>query len=132
MNVEVKNHNILQTATFANPLDQTVENRAFHVTGVNFAGSLYYKISPTKEGKTYTLLFSCSLTGAIHLQTLKEQRANKFIQSLKLFNCKTTNHLLWLCQDLQCSCKFHKESCEKLNWAQILSTSRNQMETPFK
>ena len=42
--------------------DRTVGNGVFQVTGVDYDGPLYYRISPTKEGKTFTLLFSCSLT----------------------------------------------------------------------
>ena len=49
------------------PLDRTVGNRALQVIGVDYAGPLHCRISPTKEGKTYILLSSCSLTRAIHL-----------------------------------------------------------------
>ena len=79
-----------QITAFANPppgvlpLNRTVGHRAFQVIGVDSAGPLYYRISPTKEGKAYILLFSCSLTRAIHLQPLKEQTTNEFIRSLKL------------------------------------------------
>ena len=58
-----------QITAFANPppgaLDRTVANRAFQVIRVDYAGPLCYRISPIKERKTYILLFSCSLTGAI-------------------------------------------------------------------
>ena len=43
-----------------------------------------YRISLGKEEKAYILLFSCSLTRAIHLQPLKEQTRNEFIRSPKL------------------------------------------------
>ena len=66
------------------PLDRTVGNRAFQVIGVDYAGPLYYRISPTKKGKADILLFSCSLTRAIHLQLLKEQTTNEIIRSLKI------------------------------------------------
>ena len=68
-----------QITAFANPppgalsLDRTVGKRAFQVIGVDYAGPLYYRISPTKEGKAYILLISCSLSRVIHLQPLKEQ-----------------------------------------------------------
>ena len=48
---------IFQITAFANPssgarpLDRTVGNRAFQVFGVDYAGPLYYRIFPTKEGK---------------------------------------------------------------------------------
>ena len=73
-----------QITAFANPLpgalplDRTVGNRAFQVIGVDYAGPLYYRISRTKEEKAYILLFSCSLTRAIHLQPLKEQTTKEF------------------------------------------------------
>ena len=56
----------------------------FQVIGVEYAGPLYYWISPIKEGKAYILLFSCSLTRVIHLQLLKEQTTKEFIRSLEL------------------------------------------------
>ena len=65
-------------------MDRIVRNRTFQVIGVEYAGPLYYRISPTKKGKVYILLFSCSLTRVIHLQPLKEQTTNEFIRSLKL------------------------------------------------
>ena len=65
-------------------IDRIVGNRAFQVIGVDYADPLNYRTSPTKEGKTYVLLFSCSLTIAIHLQPLKEQTTNELIRLLKL------------------------------------------------
>lgn len=65
------------------PLERTVGKRAFQVIGVDYADPLYYRISPTKEGKAYILLFSCNLTRALHLQPLKEQTTNEFIRSRK-------------------------------------------------
>ena len=79
-----------QITAFANPppgalsLDRTVGKRAFQVIGVDYAGPLYYRISPTKKGKAYILLISCSLTRVIHLQPLKEQTTGELIGSLKL------------------------------------------------
>ena len=79
-----------QITAFANPppgalsLDRTVGNKAFQVIGVDYTCPLYYRIYPTKEGKAYILLISCSLTRVIHLQPLKEQTTDEFIGSLKL------------------------------------------------
>ena len=67
------------------PLDRTVGSRAFQVVGVDYAGPLYFKVSQNKEAKAYILLFSCSLTRAIHLQALQDLSTDEFIRLLKLF-----------------------------------------------
>ena len=67
------------------PLDRNVGSRAFQVVGVDYAGPLYFKVSQNKEAKAYILLFSCSLTRAIHLQALQDLSTDEFIRSLKIF-----------------------------------------------
>ena len=53
--------------------------------GVDYAGPFYCRINLTKNAKAYILLFSCSLTRAVHLQALQDQTTAEFIRSLKLF-----------------------------------------------
>ena len=67
------------------PLDRTTGSRAFQVIGVDYAGPLVYKTRFNRLKKAYILLFSCSLTRAIHLQGLQEQTTEEFIRALKLF-----------------------------------------------
>ena len=67
------------------PLDRTKGSRAFQVIGVDYAGPLIYRTRANRLRKAYILLFSCSLSRAIHLQGLQEQTAEEFIRALKLF-----------------------------------------------
>lgn len=48
------------------PTDRTEGSTPFQVIGVDYAGSITYKISKKKEGKAYFLLFTCSLTRATY------------------------------------------------------------------
>ena len=51
------------------PKDKTKENLPFKVIGTDCAGPRYCKIR-TKQTKTYILLFTCSITRAVHLELL--------------------------------------------------------------
>ena len=66
-------------------VDRTEGSFPFQVVGVDFAGPVAYKISKKKEGKSYILLFACSLTTAVHLELLTDQTTEGFIRSLKRF-----------------------------------------------
>ena len=66
------------------PKDRTEGERPFQVIGVDYAGPIAYK-QRTKEGKAYILLYSCSLTRAIHLELLPNQTTEEFLMSLKRF-----------------------------------------------
>ena len=69
---------IFQVAAFANPptaslpTDRKEGSVSFDVLGVDFAGPIAYKLSPKNEGKAYILLFTYSLTRAIHLDLLPD------------------------------------------------------------
>ena len=67
------------------PSDRIVGSRAFVVIGVDYAGPLYYKMPSNRLRKCYILLFSCSLSRAIHLQPSHDQTTEEFIRSSKLF-----------------------------------------------
>ena len=52
---------------------KTVSERAFEVNGTNFSEIIYYKTKKSKENKSYIILFTCSLTRAVHLELLPDQ-----------------------------------------------------------
>ena len=52
---------------------RTTGIRAFQVTGLDFAGLFMYKKVISKQYKLYTLLFTSSLSRAIHLELVPNQ-----------------------------------------------------------
>ena len=65
------------------PIDRTKVSRPFEVVGMDYAGPFVYKLSRNREAKAYLILYSCSLTRALHLEILPDQTAENFIPSLK-------------------------------------------------
>ena len=65
------------------PLDRTTETRSFQVIGTHFADAIMYHNKNRSEKKAYILLFTCSLTRAIHLELLLDQTTDGFIRVLK-------------------------------------------------
>ena len=65
------------------PIDRTTESRPFQVIGTDFAGPIMYHAKNKREKKSYILLFTCSLTRAIHLELLPDQIKEEFIRELK-------------------------------------------------
>ena len=65
------------------PPERTVGSRPFEVIGLDYAGPFPYKVSKKKEGKAYLMLYTCSLTRAVHLELLPDQTAKTFVPSLK-------------------------------------------------
>ena len=55
------------------PIDRTTGSRPFQVNGTDFAGPIMYRAKDKKEKKSYILLFTCSLTRAIHIELLPDQ-----------------------------------------------------------
>ena len=55
----------------------------FSVTGTNYAGPFICKTKGKRDIKVYLLLFTCSLTRAVHLEILPNQTTQEFIQALK-------------------------------------------------
>ena len=64
------------------PTDRTEGSGPFQVIGLDFARPIGYKIATKKEGKTYILLFACSLNRAVHLELLPNHTAEEFIMHL--------------------------------------------------
>ena len=68
------------------PTDRTTGSVPFQVVGFDYAGPISYKIGKRRgDGKSYVLLFACSLTRAIHLELLYDQATGEFMRSFKCF-----------------------------------------------
>ena len=73
------------------PTDRTEGSRAFQVIGTDYAGPIIYKLKSKKEAKAYILIFTCSLSRAIHLELLTDQTVDGFIRSFKRFTARRGN-----------------------------------------
>ena len=65
------------------PTDRTEGGAAFQVIGTDFAGPIRYRMANKREGKSYLLIFSCSLSRAVHLELVQNLETGTFIQCLK-------------------------------------------------
>lgn len=67
------------------PTDRTVTHggAAFEVIGTDFAGPILYKLTHKREGKAYLVIFSCSLSRAVHLELVPNLATSTFIPCLK-------------------------------------------------
>ena len=65
------------------PRDRTEKALSFEIVGADYAGQLYYKSKGEKELKAYILLFSCSVSRAVHLELVSNLSTNEFIRSFK-------------------------------------------------
>ncbi|KRY10067.1 hypothetical protein T12_5752 [Trichinella patagoniensis] len=69
------------------PADRVTETQPFIHTGVDFAGPLF--IRPDVQGrdvrvnKAYVCIFTCMTTRAVHLELLREQTTDSFLQGLR-------------------------------------------------
>ena len=52
---------------------------------MDYAGLILYKATSKKEGKAYILLFTCSLTRAVHIELMPYLTTKVFITALKRF-----------------------------------------------
>ena len=67
------------------PSTRTKGTTPFEVLGVHIAGPIRYKTKEKKFGKSYLVLYGCSLTRAVHLEVLKSLELSEFLGSLKRF-----------------------------------------------
>ena len=67
------------------PTTRTEGTTAFQVIGIDYAGPLRYRISKGKEGKSYVLLYACSLTRGIYLDLLPSLEMPECLDSLQRF-----------------------------------------------
>ena len=70
------------------PLFRTELSDSFVVTGVDFAGPVYYKITKSSIAKAYITLFTCARTRAVHLKLCCNMSATEFQRALKEFTAK--------------------------------------------
>ena len=64
------------------PKDRTKEDLPFKMIGTDYAGPIHCKVK-TKQTKTNILLFTCSITSAVHLELLPNQNTSEFIKEFK-------------------------------------------------
>ena len=65
------------------PTYRAKQDLSFSVIGRDYAGPYICKTKGKRDIKVYLLLFTCSLTRAVHLEILPNQTAQEFIQTLK-------------------------------------------------
>ena len=65
------------------PSDHTLGGAAFEVIGTDFAGPILYKLTPRPQGKAYLVIFSCSLSQAVHLELVPSLKTSAFLPCLK-------------------------------------------------
>ena len=79
------------------PSTRTKGTTPFEVLGVDFAGPIRYKTKGKKFGKSYLVLYGCSLTRAVHLEVLKslELIITTLNLLLKLYFCDLSRTTVW-------------------------------------
>ena len=65
------------------PKERTDISGAFEVIGTDFAGPILYKLRNNREGKAYLVIFSCSLSSAVHLELTTNLETTTFLSCLK-------------------------------------------------
>ena len=65
------------------PEDRITGDTAFEVIGTDFAGPIRYRRAAKQEGKAYLVIFSCSLSRAVHLEIVPNLETATFIPCLK-------------------------------------------------
>ena len=65
------------------PKDRSAAAIPFQVIGTDYAGLKYYHIKSKEKYKAYVLLFSCSLSRAVHLELTPNLTTNEFIKRFK-------------------------------------------------
>ena len=71
--------------TAALPAFRAELSTPFIVTGVDFAGPVYYKVRKSTTAKAYIALFTCASTRAVHLKLCRDLSAAEFQRALKEF-----------------------------------------------
>ncbi|KRY04030.1 hypothetical protein T12_3884, partial [Trichinella patagoniensis] len=108
------------------PADRATESPPFIHTGVDFAGPLF--IRPDVSGRdaraneAYVCMFTCMTTRAVHLELLREQTTDSFLQGLRRFiSCRgrtrviqSDNFRSFKLGDTFIQCLFRDSKWEKL------------------
>ncbi|XP_064469670.1 uncharacterized protein LOC135384399 [Ornithodoros turicata] len=66
------------------PRDRVTEAEPFVVSGIDFAGPLFYK-TETGSSKAYIVLFTCAVTRAVHLELVTDLTAATFLLTFRGF-----------------------------------------------
>ena len=66
------------------PTDRITPISPFAVTGIDYAGPLFFKVGNTLK-KFYIALFTCATTRAVHLELCLDMSTDKFILALHIF-----------------------------------------------
>ena len=67
------------------PKERTEGKIPFEVTGVDYAGPIYYKGNGGADRKSYIVIYTCSLTRGVHLEILPDMSCEEFLMNLKRF-----------------------------------------------
>ena len=62
------------------PEDRTEKRFLFEVIGTDYAGPIYYKTKKKSKLKAYILLFSCSVTRAVHIELVSNLTTTECIK----------------------------------------------------
>ena len=65
------------------PKDRSEAAMPFEVIGTDYTGPIYYRTKLKRESKACILLFSCSLSRAVHLELTPNLTTNEFIKCFK-------------------------------------------------
>ena len=65
------------------PNDGTEQVMPFQVIGTDFVNPIHYRAKTKKEQKAYILIFSCSVSRAVHLELISNTTTKKFVKCLK-------------------------------------------------
>ena len=63
--------------------DRKEQAMPFQVIATDFASPTYYRAKIKTESKVYNLLFSCSVSRAVHLKIIPYKTTQKFLRCLK-------------------------------------------------
>jgi hypothetical protein len=67
------------------PKERTEGEIPFDVTGVAYAGPIYYKGNGGADRKSYIVIYTCSLTTGVHLEILPNMSCEEFLMRFKRF-----------------------------------------------
>ena len=59
----------------------------FEVTGIDFTGTLYVR-GKEGESKVYIYLFTCAVSGAVHLEVVTDLTVECFLQAFRRFSSR--------------------------------------------
>ena len=67
------------------PKERTEGEIPFEVTGVDYAGPIYYKGNGGADRKSYIVIYTCNLTRRVHLEILLDMSCEEFLMNFERF-----------------------------------------------